>query len=69
LAAAVRRAEDLDAPLSGALAAQRDRRESAEQALAALHESDAAMAAGYEQLGRLGHLARSAPAESARLTT
>ena len=69
LAAAVRRAEELDAALSGALAEQRDRRESAEQALAALNESDAAMAAVYEQLGRLGQLARSAHAESARLTT
>ncbi|MGK2886327.1 MAG: chromosome segregation protein SMC [Rhodococcus sp. (in: high G+C Gram-positive bacteria)] len=68
LAAAERRASELEAALSGALAEQHDRRESAEQALAALNESDAAMSAVYEQLGRLGQLARSAHAESSRLS-
>ncbi|WP_020110319.1 chromosome segregation protein SMC [Rhodococcus sp. 114MFTsu3.1] len=68
LAAAERRSAELEAALSGALAEQSDRRESAEQALAALNESDAAMSAVYEQLGRLGQLARSAHAESARLS-
>ncbi|AYJ49398.1 chromosome segregation protein SMC [Rhodococcus sp. P1Y] len=68
LAAAERRSAELEAALSGALAEQADRRESAEQALAALNESDAAMSAVYEQLGRLGQLARSAHAESSRLS-
>ncbi|KAA0024281.1 chromosome segregation protein SMC [Antrihabitans cavernicola] len=63
-----RRAEELAAALSGALDEQRDRREAADEALAALHESDRAMAAVYEQLGRLGQVARLAHAESDRLT-
>ncbi|GAA4476116.1 chromosome segregation protein SMC [Rhodococcus olei] len=67
LADARRRAEDLAAALSGALAEQADRAETAEHALAALHESDAAMSAIYEQLGRLGQVARAAHAESDRL--
>jgi chromosome segregation protein len=67
LAASERLADELAAALSGALAEQSDRRDSAEQALAALNESDAAMAAVYEQLGRLGQVARAAHAESARL--
>ncbi len=68
LAETERRAEDLAAALSGALAEQADRAENAEQALAALHESDAAMSAIYEQLGRLGQVARAAHAESDRLS-
>ncbi|MGK2238805.1 MAG: chromosome segregation protein, partial [Rhodococcus sp. (in: high G+C Gram-positive bacteria)] len=47
---------------------QAARRETAEQTLAALNESDAAMSAIYEQLGRLGQAARVAHAESERLT-
>ncbi|WP_068269585.1 chromosome segregation protein SMC [Aldersonia kunmingensis] len=69
LQAAQRRAEGLDAALSGALAEQNDRRSSAEQALAELHESDRAVAAIYEQLGRLGQAARLAQSEAERLTT
>lgn len=38
----------------GALAEQSDRQDAAEQALAALNESDAAISAIYEHLGRLG---------------
>lgn len=67
LADAERRSEDLTAALSGALAEREDRAETAEHALAALHESDAAMSAIYEQLGRLGQVARAAHAESDRL--
>ncbi|QBJ95120.1 chromosome segregation protein SMC [Rhodococcus sp. ABRD24] len=67
LAAAERRAEELTAALSGALAEQAARAEVAEQTLAALHESDAAMSAVYEQLGRLGQVVRAAHAESDRL--
>ncbi|GGG06889.1 chromosome partition protein Smc [Rhodococcoides trifolii] len=69
LAASERLADELAAALSGALDEQSDRRDSEEQALAALNESDAAMAAVYEQLGRLGQVARAAHAESARLQT
>ncbi|MFH5212045.1 chromosome segregation protein SMC [Antrihabitans spumae] len=68
LRTAERLAEELGAALSGALDEQRDRREAAEVALSALHESDRAMAAVYEQLGRLGQVARLAHAESVRLT-
>ncbi|MFC9549256.1 chromosome segregation protein SMC [Rhodococcus sp. NPDC056960] len=67
LARAERRSEELSAALSGAVAEQADRQESAEQALAALNESDAAMSAIYERLGRLGQAARAAHAESDRL--
>ena len=49
-----RQVSELTAALSGALAEQSARREAAEQALAALNESDAAISAIYEQLGRLG---------------
>ncbi|MDI9899906.1 chromosome segregation protein SMC [Rhodococcus sp. IEGM 1409] len=69
LAATESRSEELDAALSGALAEQAARRETAEQTLAALNESDAAMSAIYEQLGRLGQAARVAHAESDRLTS
>ncbi|NLV78708.1 MAG: chromosome segregation protein SMC [Rhodococcus sp.] len=64
---AVRRSEELSAALTGALAEQKDRAEHVEQTLAALNESDAAMSAVYEQLGRLGQAARNALAESERL--
>ncbi|MDH6678531.1 chromosome segregation protein [Rhodococcus sp. LBL1] len=67
LADAERRAEELSAALAGAVAEQGDRAEVADQTLAALHESDATMAAVYEQLGRLGHVVRGARAESERL--
>ncbi|OQQ38804.1 chromosome segregation protein SMC [Prescottella equi] len=67
LEAAERRSEELTAALAGAVAEQADRAEVAEQALAALHESDANMSAVYEQLGRLGHVVRAAHAESERL--
>ena len=64
---AVRRSEELSAALAGALTEQKDRAEHVEQTLAALNESDAAMTAVYEQLGRLGQVARAADAESERL--
>ncbi|CAM3011360.1 chromosome segregation protein SMC [Skermania piniformis] len=67
LAAARRRADELTAALSGALAEQHDRKDAAEHALSALHESDRAVAAVYEQLGRLGQAARVARAELDRL--
>ncbi|MEE2033964.1 chromosome segregation protein SMC [Rhodococcus chondri] len=66
---AIRRSEELSAALAGALAEQKERAEYVEQTLAALNESDAAMSAVYEQLGRLGQAARNAHAESGRLTT
>ncbi|SFA60545.1 condensin subunit Smc [Rhodococcoides kroppenstedtii] len=62
-----RRVGEALAALSGALAEQADRREVAEQALAALTESDAAMSAVYEQLGRLGQVARVAQQDVDRL--
>lgn len=61
------RAEELAAALTGALAEKEARREGSEQALAALNESDAAISAIYEQLGRLGQAAKAAHAESDRL--
>lgn len=67
LARAERQVADLGAALSGALAEQRDRRDAAEQALAALNESDAAISSIYEQLGRLGQEARIADEEWQRL--
>ncbi|MCX5046167.1 chromosome segregation protein SMC [Aldersonia sp. NBC_00410] len=67
LHAAQRRAEELAAALSGALDEQRDRRSAAEQALSELHESDRALAAVYEQLGRLGQAARIAQTDAERL--
>src|SRR5574337_566043 len=63
LTAAETQAGQLAATLSGALAEQAARRDATEQALAALNESDAAIAATYEQLGRLGQEARAADAE------
>jgi chromosome segregation protein len=62
-----RQVSELAAALSGALAEQASRQESAEDAMAALNESDAAIAAIYEQLGRLGHEARAAEDEWQRL--
>ncbi|MBP1158054.1 chromosome segregation protein SMC [Rhodococcus sp. PvR099] len=67
LADAERRADELSAALSGATTEREHRAESAEQTLAALNESDAALSAIYEQLGRLGQVARAAHAESERL--
>lgn len=67
LAAAENQTRELSAALSGALAEQSDRQDAAEQALAALNESDAAISAIYEQLGRLGQEARAADNEWQRL--
>ncbi|WP_343599359.1 chromosome segregation protein SMC [Mycobacterium sp.] len=67
LAAAEAQAGRLAAALSGALTEQAARQDAAEQALAALNESDVAIAAIYEQLGRLGQDARSAEEEWHRL--
>ncbi|HEU4362148.1 MAG TPA: chromosome segregation protein SMC [Mycobacterium sp.] len=63
LAAAEVQTDRLGAALSGALTEQAARQDAAEQALAALNESDSAIAATYEQLGRLGHDARAADGE------
>ncbi|HEX7323175.1 MAG TPA: chromosome segregation protein SMC [Mycobacterium sp.] len=63
LAAAESEVSQLAATLSGATTEQAARKDAADQALAALNESDAAMAASYEQLGRLGQDARAADAE------
>ncbi|GAB2548750.1 chromosome segregation protein SMC [Nocardia heshunensis] len=62
-----RQAEELEAALSGALAEQTDRKEAVDHALLALHESDQALVAIYDRLGRLGHTARSAQRECDRL--
>jgi chromosome segregation protein len=67
LAAAETQASELVAALSGAMSEQAARQDSAEQALAALNESDAAISAIYEQLGRLGQDARGADEEWRRL--
>jgi chromosome segregation protein len=67
LAAVEAQASQLGAALSGALSEQATRQDSAEQALAALNESDAAISAIYEQLGRLGLDARTADEEWRRL--
>ncbi|WP_067988559.1 AAA family ATPase [Nocardia caishijiensis] len=69
LAAAQRRAEELEAALAGALAEQTDRKESADHALMALHESDQALLAIYDRLARVGQTARAAQTEGERLTT
>ncbi|BBZ75092.1 chromosome partition protein Smc [Mycolicibacterium anyangense] len=63
LAAAETQVEELSAALAGALSEQANRQDLAEQALAALNESDAAISAIYEQLGRLGQDARAAEQE------
>ena len=67
LVAAEKQTGELSAALSGALAEQTARQDAAEHALAALNESDAAISAIYEQLGRLGQDARSADEEWQRL--
>jgi chromosome segregation protein len=67
LAGAEKQTGELSAALSGALAEQAARQDAAEQALAALNESDAAISAIYEQLGRLGQEARAADDEWQRL--
>ena len=67
LAAAETQVAQLTAALSGALTEQTARQDSAEQALAALNESDTAISAMYEQLGRLGQDARTAEEEWKRL--
>ena len=58
--------EELTAALSGALGEQANRQDAAEEALAALNESDAAISAIYEQLGRLGQDARAAEGDYRR---
>ncbi|MCX2930473.1 chromosome segregation protein SMC [Mycobacterium sp. CVI_P3] len=63
LAAAETQVAELSAALVGALTEQGNRQDAAEQALAALNESDAAISAIYEQLGRLGQEARAAEEE------
>jgi chromosome segregation protein len=67
LEAAEKQVGELAAALSGALTEQRARQDAAEHALAALNESDAAISAIYEQLGRLGQDARAASDEYQRL--
>ncbi|BBZ74353.1 chromosome segregation protein SMC [Mycobacterium paraseoulense] len=67
LAAAESQVAQLTAALSGALTEQAARQDSAEQALAALNESDTAISAMYEQLGRLGQEARTTEDEWNRL--
>ncbi len=67
LAAAEAQVAQLSAALSGALAEQAARQDSAEQALAALNESDSAISGMYEQLGRLGQEARTSEDEWSRL--
>jgi len=58
--------EELTAALAGALGEQANRQDAAEEALAALNESDAAISAIYEQLGRLGQDARAAEGDYRR---
>lgn len=67
LADAEAAAAALGAALSGALTEQVARQNAAEQALAALNESDAAISGIYEQLGRLAQDARAAEEEWHRL--
>lgn len=67
LAEAEKQVGELSAALAGALEEQKARQDAAEHALAALNESDAAISAIYEQLGRLGQDARSADEEWQRL--
>jgi chromosome segregation protein len=62
-----RQSGELTAALAGAKQEQQARQDAAEQALAALNESDAAISAIYEQLGRLGQESRNADAEWQRL--
>src|SRR6185312_3087465 len=67
LADSEKQAGELSAALSGSLVEQATRQDAAEHALAALNESDAAISAIYEQLGRLGQDARAADDEWQRL--
>ncbi|BBX72841.1 chromosome segregation protein SMC [Mycobacterium shinjukuense] len=67
LAGAEAQVAQLSAALSGALAEQTARQDAADQALAALNESDTAISAMYERLGRLGQEARAAEDEWSRL--
>ncbi|WP_405491603.1 chromosome segregation protein SMC [Nocardia sp. NBC_00511] len=67
LASWQRQAEQLEAALSGALAEQTDRKDSVDHSLLALHESDQALVAIYDRLGRLGQSARTAQRESDRV--
>ncbi len=69
LAAAETQVAELIAALAGAKAEQANRQDATEQALAALNESDAAISAIYEQLGRLGQDVRAAEEEWHRLET
>ncbi|QLY29883.1 chromosome segregation protein SMC [Nocardia huaxiensis] len=62
-----RQAEELEAALAGALAEQTDRKEAVDHALLALHESDQALVAIYDRLGRLGQTARRAQQECERI--
>ncbi|MGK2865357.1 MAG: chromosome segregation protein SMC, partial [Mycobacterium sp.] len=62
-----RQGGELTAALAGAKAEQAARQDAAEQALAALNESDAAISSIYEQLGRLGQDLRNADSEWQRL--
>ncbi|BBZ34357.1 chromosome segregation protein SMC [Mycolicibacterium confluentis] len=66
LAAAETQSAELSAALAGAVAEQAARSDAAEQALAALNESDAAISQIYEQLGRLGQESRIADEEFRR---
>jgi chromosome segregation protein len=63
LAAAETQVAELTAALSGAKAEQSARQDAAEEALAALNESDNAISQIYEHLGRLGQEARAADDE------
>ena len=67
LAAAETQVAELNAALAGAVAEQTSRQDAAEEALAALNESDATISAIYEQLGRLGQDLRVAEEEWRRL--
>ncbi|CAM4286496.1 Chromosome partition protein Smc [Mycobacterium basiliense] len=67
LDAAEAQVAQLSAALSGALTEQETRQDAAEQAMAALNESDTAISAMYEQLGRLGQEARASEEEWTRL--
>jgi chromosome segregation protein len=67
LGAAETKVAELAAALAGAVLEQANRQDAAEQALAALNESDAAIAALYEHLGRVGQQARSAEQEWQKL--
>ncbi|RMI35556.1 chromosome segregation protein SMC [Nocardia stercoris] len=62
-----RQAAEFEAALSGAVAEQADRKEAADHALLALHESDQSLLGIYDRLGRLGETARRAHTEAERL--